>query len=104
MTFDTFARLLRQRLTKLGYKTMLGETCDLFYIENYCGSINLFKIEYCYKFFQYAESPNCTYWTQVKDFTFKDLKKLFELAKQYTIYAKEKLIKDKLNEINKDFQ
>jgi len=104
MTFDTFARLLRQRLTKLGYKIMVCEFSDLFYIENYYGAINLFKIDYNSSYFQYAASPQDISWTSIYDFSFSNLKKLYVLSKKYSIDAKEKKIKDKLNEINKDFQ
>ncbi len=104
MTFDTFAELLRQKLTKLGYKIMAGDVCDLFYLENYYGSINLFKIDYNSNYFQYAASPKDNFWTPIYHYTFPNLKELYVLAKKYSIDAKEKKIKDKLNEINKDFQ
>lgn len=104
MTFDTFARLLRQRLTNLGYKIMVSEFCDLFYIENYYGAINLFKIDYNGSYFQYAASPQDHFWTSIHNYTFSNLKGLYVLAKQYSIDAKEKKIKDKLKEIEKDFK
>lgn len=109
MTFDTFAGLLRQKLSKLGYKTKFDSFGVKFYLENYYDSTNLFNIEDTvdyiqYAYIQYAASPDCTRWTTIKDYSFINLKKLYLLAKQYYIDAKEKKIKDKLNEINKDFQ
>ena len=104
MTFDTFAELLRQRLTNLGYKTKSGDCGDLFYIENYFNSTNLFKIDYKGSNFHYAANPTDQFWTPSHNYTFSNLKALYVLAKKYYIDAKEKKIKDKLNEINKDFQ
>ncbi len=105
MTFETFARLLRQRLINLGYKNRSGDYGDLFYFENYYDSINLFRINYNSSCgFQFAASPKDNFWSPIYNYTFPNLKKLYVLAKQYSIDAKEKKIKDKLNEINKDFQ
>lgn len=104
MTFDTFARLLRQRLTNLGYKIMAGESCDLFYIEDFYSAINLFKIDYNGSYFQYAASPKDHFWTSIHNYTFPNLKELYVLAKKYSIDAKEKKIKDKLKELEQDFQ
>lgn len=107
MTFETFARLLKQRLINLGYKKNKEVYFDdnlFFYIEDYYDSLKLFKINYNGSYFQYAASPKDQFWTPIYDFTFTNLKELYELAKKYTIDAKEKKIKDKLNEINKDFQ
>ena len=104
MTFDTFARLLRQRLTNLGYKSVDGDLCHLFYIENYYDAINLFKIDYNGSYFQYAASPKDHFWTPIYHYTFPNLKELYVLAKKYSIDAKEKKIKDKLTELEKDFQ
>ena len=103
MTFDTFARLLRQRLTNLGYKIMVYEFSDLFYLENYYDAM-LFKIDYNGSYFQYATSPKVNFWTPIHNFTFSKLKELYVLAKKYSIDAKEKKIKDKLSELEKDFQ
>lgn len=103
MTFDTFAKLLRKKLTNLGYKTRTGYFGDKFYLKNYYDSTDLFNIE-SNEYIQYAASPDCTRWTLIKDYSFINLKELYILAKQYSIDAKEKKIKDKLNEINKDFQ
>lgn len=102
MTFDTFAGLLRQKLSKLGYKTRFDYFGVIFYFEKYYNSTSLFNIEDDY--IQFAESPDCLRWTTINDYSFFNLKKLYILAKQYSIDAKEKKIKDKLNEINKDFQ
>ncbi len=107
MTFDTFARLLKHRLTNLCYKIRTSDfgDGDVFYLENYYDDISLFKINYEDNFVQYAAKPESTSWSPIYDyFTFPNLEKLYALAKQYSIDAKEKKIKDKLNEINKDFQ
>ena len=104
MTFDTFARLLRQRLTNLGYKSVNGDFCHLFYIENYYDAINLFKIDYVGSYFQYAASPKDNFWTPIYNFSFHNLKELYVLSKQYSIDAKEKKIKNKLKELENDFQ
>ena len=104
MTFYTFAKLLRKKLTNLGYKTRTDNFGVKFYLENYYCSTNLFNIEYTDDYIQYAASPDCTRWTAIKEYSFPNLKELYILAKQYSIDAKEKKIKDKLNEINKDFQ
>lgn len=103
MTFDTFAKLLRKKLTNLGYKTRTDYFGDKFYLKNYYNSTYLFNIE-SNEYIQYAESPDCMCWTTIKEYSFPNLKELYVLAKQYSIDSKEKKIKDKLNEINKDFQ
>ena len=104
MTFDNFARLLRQRLTNLGYKTKFDSFGVKFYLENYYNSTSLFNIEYTTDYIQYVASPDSSRWSLIIDYSIFNLKKLYILAKQYSIDVKEKKIKDKLNEINKDFQ
>lgn len=103
MTFETAAKLIKQKLTKLGYKFRTSDDCDLFYLDNYY-SINLFKIEYKYKSIYYASHPKDHFWTPVYTYDFSNLKELYVRAKQHYLAVKEQKIKDKLKELEKDFQ
>lgn len=104
MTFETFARLLRQRLTNLGYKSVTGDCGDLFYFEDYYNATNLFKIYYKCSYFQYAANPTDHFWTPIHNFTFPKLKELYVLSKKYSIDAKKQRVNKKLIDIEKDFK
>lgn len=75
MTFDTFARILRKRLTNLCYKTKFDSFGVKFYFENYYNSTYLFNIKYTDNSIKYAESPVSLHWTPIKDYSFINLKK-----------------------------
>ena len=104
MTFDTAAKLLKQKLNKLGYKFITSDDCDLFYLENYYYSINLFKIEYKYKSIYYVSHPKDQFWTPVYIYDFHNLKELYEMANHQCIDAKHQRVNKKLKELEKDFQ
>ena len=106
MTFDNAAKLIKQKLTKLGYKlkSTTIDDCEFFYLENYYDSINLFKIEYQYKSIHYASHPQDPFWTPVYTYTFSDLKELYVMAKHHSINVKTQRVKNKLKELEKDFQ
>lgn len=90
MTFDTFAGLLRQKLSKLGYKTKFDSFGVKFYLENYYDSTNLFNIEDTVDYIQYAASPDCTRWTAIKDYSFINLKNFIYLLNSITLMQKKK--------------
>lgn len=106
MTFENAAKLFKRKLTNLGYKIKdtTIDFCEFFYIENYCGSVNLFKIDYDNHCFYYAATPYDFAWTTIHNYTFTNLKNLYLLAKQNSINAKQQKINNKLMDIEKDFQ
>lgn len=106
MTFETAAKLFKQRLTNLGYKIKdtTIDSCEFFYIENYYDSINLFKIDYDNSSFLYSATPLDYAWTSIHNYTFYDLKELYELSKNYSIDAKKLRVNKKLIDIEKVFQ
>ena len=106
MTFDNAAKLIKQKLTKLGYKlkSTTIDNCELFYLENYYYSINLFKIEYNFKSINYVSHPQDQFWTPVYIYDFHNLKKLYEMANNLCIDAKRQRVNKKLKELEKDFQ
>lgn len=93
MTFDTFAGLLRQKLSKLGYKTKFDSFGVKFYLENYYDSTNLFNIEDTVDYIQYAASPDCTRWTAIKDYSFINLKNFIYLLNSITLMQKKKRLR-----------
>ena len=106
MTFENAAKLIKQKLTKLGYKlkSTTIDNCELFYIENYYYSINLFKIEYNFKSINYVSHPQDQFWTPVYIYDFHNLKEIYEMANNLCMDAKRQRVNKKLKELEKDFQ
>ena len=79
---------------------------NFFYsIEGYnnAGSNELFQIYEKLKCVRYIEE-NYNFWLCVKEYDYVSLNKLYILAKKHLIKAKEQKIKNKMNELEKDFE
>lgn len=108
MTFETYTNLLTKRLEHLGYISRKNEKTLSFYLPYYenkndiCS--DLFNIYYEANSVRYVEDINDSFWSLVDNYDYESLKQLYFLSKDFVIKAKKLKIKDKLNEINKDFQ
>lgn len=105
MIFEKYSSTLKKYLNNLGYKVeYLGG--NFFYsIEGYnnAGSNELFQIYEKIKCVRYIEE-NDNFWLCVKEYDYVSLNKLYILAKKHLIKAKEQKIKNKMNELEKDFE
>ena len=111
MTFETYTNLLVKRLEQLGYVSRKFGRYLSFYLPNYNKDLSL-KCDYSYLFsicygdntVKYVEDINDTYWSIVDYYDYESLNHLYILAKQYLIKEKEQKIKNKLKELENDFQ
>lgn len=107
MTFETYTNLLVKRLEHLGYISRKNEKTVSFYLPNYTnvgGSSDLFSIYYEANSVRFIEDFDDMFWSLVDYYDYESLKHLYILSKDFVIKAKKIQMKNKLKELEKDFE
>lgn len=107
MLFKKYSSLLKKYLNEIGYKMKYVNGDSLYYIEGYTSDYSgnkLFIINEKSHFVGYVEEITENFWTFIEEYDYESLNHLYILANQYLIKAKEQNIKNKLKELENDFQ
>lgn len=100
MTYEKVCSFMSNALTKMGYKKHVDGNYVDFYLGTQHNPAYVFSItEYDMGFIYTSYGIKHT----KQNYSFEEIKKLYEKAKEFLEYYKQSLIQIKLKELNKDF-